>query len=240
MGWRFRKSFRVIPGVRLNLSRRGLSATVGAGPLSMGIGSRGIYANASIPGTGLSYRKKLTGPIEGVPTTDTVPPPDPQEVRLPIHDSAAETPAVRSQSTEAITSESLASLRRLIQDAHKERSDITNELRGAETDHSTAEARFRSWDRGFLFRRLFPGKFKVRSEALGEATAKRDELAEQLRLTTIATEIEINPEQAEPYFRMRDEFAGLLRCRYIWDTLCRQPINQTATRSAARRTQRAP
>ena len=233
MGWRFRKSFRVIPGVRLNLSRRGLSATVGAGPLSMGIGSRGIYANASIPGTGLSYRKKLTGPIEGVPTTDTVPPPDPQEVRLPIYDSAAETTAVRSQSTEAITSESLASLRRLIQDAHKERSDITNELRGAETDHSTAEARFRSWDRGFLFRRLFPGKFKVRSEALGEATAKRDELAEQLRLTTIATEIEINPEQAEPYFRMRDEFAGLLRCRYIWDTLCRQPINQTATRSAA-------
>ena len=34
MSWRFRTSFKVMPGLRLNLSRTGLSATVGASPKS--------------------------------------------------------------------------------------------------------------------------------------------------------------------------------------------------------------
>jgi len=32
MVWRFRHSFKVIPGVRLNLSKRGLSACIGSAP----------------------------------------------------------------------------------------------------------------------------------------------------------------------------------------------------------------
>jgi hypothetical protein len=32
MGWRFRKSFSPLPGVRLNFSPRGISTSVGAGP----------------------------------------------------------------------------------------------------------------------------------------------------------------------------------------------------------------
>jgi hypothetical protein len=35
------------------------------------------------------------------------------------------------------------------------------------------------------------------------AQAKREELHEQLRLTTLATEIEIDREQAEPYYLPR-------------------------------------
>jgi hypothetical protein len=30
MSWRFRKTFKVLPGVKLNLTRHGLSATLGA------------------------------------------------------------------------------------------------------------------------------------------------------------------------------------------------------------------
>lgn len=32
MGWRFRKSFNPLPGIRLNFSPRGISTSVGAGP----------------------------------------------------------------------------------------------------------------------------------------------------------------------------------------------------------------
>jgi len=56
MGLRFRKSFKVAPGVRLNVGTRGASWTVGAGGYSVNFGSRGTYANYSLPGTGLSYR----------------------------------------------------------------------------------------------------------------------------------------------------------------------------------------
>jgi hypothetical protein len=47
--------------------------------------------------------------------------------------------------------------------------------------------------------------------------AKVSELEEQLCLTTIATLVDIAPEQAEPYFKMRDEFAALCECAAIWD-----------------------
>jgi hypothetical protein len=64
MGWRFRKSFTVMPGVRVNVSRRGVSATLGSGPLAMHVGPSGTYVNASIPGTGIGYRERLGGPPE--------------------------------------------------------------------------------------------------------------------------------------------------------------------------------
>ena len=67
MGLRFRKSLRILPGLRLNLSKRGLSATLGRRGASLNLGRRGPVANIGIPGTGLSYRKKLGG---GGPPTD--------------------------------------------------------------------------------------------------------------------------------------------------------------------------
>ncbi|NSW84216.1 MAG: DUF4236 domain-containing protein [Syntrophothermus sp.] len=53
MGWRFRKSIKIAKGVRLNLSKRGLGVSVGGKGFRVGIGPRGAYTSASIPGTGL-------------------------------------------------------------------------------------------------------------------------------------------------------------------------------------------
>ncbi len=39
MSWRFRRSFKVIPGVRINLSKTGLSASIGGGPFTLNEGS---------------------------------------------------------------------------------------------------------------------------------------------------------------------------------------------------------
>jgi len=44
MSWRFRKTFKVLPGVELNLTRHGLSATPGAAPLLFT-----IVASAVVP-----------------------------------------------------------------------------------------------------------------------------------------------------------------------------------------------
>jgi hypothetical protein len=59
MGFRFRKSIRIAPGLRMNLSRSGLSATVGRPGASVNIGRRGVTGTAGIPGTGLSYQSRL-------------------------------------------------------------------------------------------------------------------------------------------------------------------------------------
>jgi hypothetical protein len=60
MGLRFRRSVKIMPGVRLNFSARGMSTTIGPRGASINVGSRGTFMNLGLPGTGLSYRSRLT------------------------------------------------------------------------------------------------------------------------------------------------------------------------------------
>jgi hypothetical protein len=57
-GLRFQKRLQVLPGVRINLSKSGASASVGPRGADVNVGPRGVTTNAGIPGTGLSYRAK--------------------------------------------------------------------------------------------------------------------------------------------------------------------------------------
>jgi hypothetical protein len=58
MGFRFRRSFSIAPGFRLNLSKSGVSASVGRRGLWFTIGPRGTRETVGIPGTGLSYTEQ--------------------------------------------------------------------------------------------------------------------------------------------------------------------------------------
>ena len=59
MGFRFQKRISLLPGVRINLSKGGVSTSLGPRGADVNIGKDGITTNAGIPGTGLSYRQKL-------------------------------------------------------------------------------------------------------------------------------------------------------------------------------------
>lgn len=58
MGFRFRRSIRLAPGVRLNLSKSGVSTTIGVPGANVNVG-RAPRATLGIPGTGLSYQTSL-------------------------------------------------------------------------------------------------------------------------------------------------------------------------------------
>ena len=92
---------------------------------------------------------------------------------------------------------------------------------------------YTSWERGFLFRRLFKKSFAKRKAECETATAKVAEFEEQLLLTTVATHVEIEKEQAEPYFRMRDDFARLCECAAIWDVKSHQATDRFHERTTA-------
>lgn len=55
MGFRFRRSIRLLPGVRVNLSRRGASLSVGRPGASVNVNERGVQTTVGLPGSGLSY-----------------------------------------------------------------------------------------------------------------------------------------------------------------------------------------
>jgi hypothetical protein len=62
MGVRFQKRITLFPGVRLDFSASGVSTTIGPRGASLTLGGpRGTAVNLGLPGTGLSYRKRLDG-----------------------------------------------------------------------------------------------------------------------------------------------------------------------------------
>ena len=56
MGFRFRKSFKIAPGVKLNVNKKSVGVSVGGKGARVSVNSSGkVTKSVSIPGTGLSY-----------------------------------------------------------------------------------------------------------------------------------------------------------------------------------------
>ena len=59
--WSYRKRVTIAPGVRLNISKKGISTTFGVRGTSINVGEKGVYLNTGIPGTGIYKRQKIGG-----------------------------------------------------------------------------------------------------------------------------------------------------------------------------------
>jgi len=53
MAFRFRKSYKIAPGIRVNVSKRGLGVSAGTKGARVGVGPKGKYVSGGIPGTGI-------------------------------------------------------------------------------------------------------------------------------------------------------------------------------------------
>ncbi len=62
MGIRYRKSIKICKGVRMNISKSGVSYTFGGRGASVNVGRNGTYLNTGIPGTGIYSRERLDTP----------------------------------------------------------------------------------------------------------------------------------------------------------------------------------
>lgn len=60
MGFRFRKSIKLLPGVRVNIAKAGPSLSVGRPGATVNFGRRGTKTTVGLAGTGLSY-SAMTG-----------------------------------------------------------------------------------------------------------------------------------------------------------------------------------
>lgn len=88
MGFRFRRSIGVLPGIRLNLSGSGVSVSVGPRGLRYTVGAKGTRITAGIPGTGLSWSqyqpfRTTTNPLQPIETTPI------GEILLPVENASA-------------------------------------------------------------------------------------------------------------------------------------------------------
>lgn len=63
--WRFRRSKKILPGVRLNVSRGGPSVSLGTRGARVNVGRRGVTRTFSLPGTGLYNTRRVSGGRRG-------------------------------------------------------------------------------------------------------------------------------------------------------------------------------
>jgi hypothetical protein len=73
MGFRFRKYFGVLPGIRVNVGKKRVSLSVGVRGLTANISKDGIRNTISAPGTGLSYSSYQKRTEEIAPGKDMPP-----------------------------------------------------------------------------------------------------------------------------------------------------------------------
>jgi hypothetical protein len=58
MSFRLRKRIKLFPGLWLNASKRGISASIGGRGATVNISKKGVRETMSVPGTGISYQSK--------------------------------------------------------------------------------------------------------------------------------------------------------------------------------------
>jgi Protein of unknown function (DUF4236) len=74
MGFLFRKRIKILPGLWLSLSKRGVSTSIGGKGLTVNINEGKVRTTASIPGTGISHRTTTTNTAEdSAPTRSEIP-----------------------------------------------------------------------------------------------------------------------------------------------------------------------
>lgn len=78
MGFRFRKTISILPGLRLNISKSGVSTSIGRPGATVNIGRRGVRGTVGLPGTGMSYSDMIFRPSSTHSSA-----PDSAEERMP-------------------------------------------------------------------------------------------------------------------------------------------------------------
>jgi Protein of unknown function (DUF4236) len=223
MGWKFRRRVRLFPGFYLNLSKSGMSATVGMRGFSVNVGQKGAYLNTGIPGTGIYDRTKLDDGQNNriLPKNPDISPPQ----SLPANANVEE---IKSYNPELITSEGLFGLKESILNAQKTKEELL-----AESQHANS-AKNRAlflliissvFILGFLIK-WFRNNYKDRKDQAKEAKETHD---------NFKLEVDFNFDNAiqNDYITMKKGFTLLTGVNSIWDVTTSQENDRVKTRSAA-------
>lgn len=236
MGWRFRKSFSPIPGVRLTISPSGLSTSVGVGPVRLTHGPQGATVTANLFGTGLSYRRPLgTSPAWANEPSGEGPVLAPPAVPMaPVSEIPTMT-EIRSASSAVLTSSGLAAFKQSLAEAQTQYASIEGALNGARHTEQVKVALHDRWAKGWLFRHVRKARFAQILEDAETSTAMRQELEQQLDLSKLHTQFEMPDGVAKAFEGFCDALKVCAGSYRIWDFVSARSANQVAERTSAGR-----
>lgn len=234
MAWSFRKRIKIIPGVHLNISKRGISTTIGVKGASVNFGPRGTYVNTGIPSLGFHTRHKvsdgkrqtfnneITIPSLPVPATS-----NPNENKQPtLYDN------IFSLDANEITSNDMQGIKDSILMAHQQRKELA-------TDRFMV---FEQWKKyrirlNVSYWLLYGFFFKERTLALKadieEQKRTLEALDYQLKQSAVELDFDFDEEMHTQYQKVFEAFEKLCHMDKVWDITSSHANDQFVTRSSA-------
>ncbi len=237
MGLRFRQSFQLFPGVRLNLSGGGVSASFGVPGATINVGNRGVRSTVGIPGAGISF-SQLHGsgssppqaPRSANPSPFAYEPPQP----LYAQTQAFQTREINSASVENLTSLSLVELRDLIARARAQRGEIDADLNEATAMHARDSRDLERRQRS-IFRFMYKKRIAALEDSVPETASEVERLTEWRESTHIDLTFDTSIEAQKAYASFVRAFDALRGSAKIWDITSDRHGNRVVERSYASR-----
>lgn len=226
MAWSFRKRVKIIPGVHLNIGKRGISTSIGIRGASLTMGASGSYLNTGIPGLGISSKTRLSS--SNSPSRDILPP-DP----LPYHSpDVISTDSIYSADLHEITSQNMQGIKEAILLARTQRTSLHDDLK--KIGQAIKSTRFkRLLSHIFLYGYLKPSIPSGLTVDLRAQEAALREAQEQLQKSFVDLDADFEPEHKVKYDAMVAAFEDLSRCHHIWDITSAHFEDRVITRSSA-------
>ncbi|MBS1726417.1 MAG: DUF4236 domain-containing protein [Armatimonadetes bacterium] len=244
MGLRFHRSFKLFPGVRLNVSKSGFSTSFGVRGATINVGPRGVRGTVGIPGTGLSYSAKIAPGAPSLPVGapywspphsarrgNPVLPVPPQNVPYIPSQGMNQ---ISSAAVEWLTSDGLQDLRDMLVDAKRQRQEIREDLLSTKKELAARERELR-WKDSFL-RFLFKKRVAELSQLVPELRRHIGELNAWNEATHIDIQFETGNQALRAYGDLVRAYEACRNCQAIWDVTADRATNRVVERTTATRT----
>ena len=220
MGFKYRKRITLFPGFTINLSKSGMSATVGTKGCSVNMGQKGTYLNTGIPGTGIYDRIKIDKSNSKQQTHKNEN--DSYHIQVPMTDVQVE---IKSFQPEIITSDGLFGLKEAIANAKQAKkqlkTDAKNAIKLRKKHFFLFITRFLLF--GFIFK-----KFKNSYETYREYGEELKIIYKNFKLDV---DFAMDESMLNDYNVLKNSFECLMQCKIIWDITSTQATDKIKERS---------
>ena len=216
MSLRYRKSIKIAPGLKLNVTKTGLGMTVGGKGAHYSVHTGGRRTTSvGIPGTGLYYQNRTSGSSRRKSVAT------PQPGIAPLR--AAGGHAIGSSNTAlAATSDNYAKLREQLNTLFEQRHDLEAELKAAKSKHASlvlaATIKFMS---------------KKAKERRDQQAGVVSDLEQQLTDKVLHISISKSPLVTATWPACVSAFNKLMASQRVWDVTYTQAIDKVQARSYA-------
>lgn len=224
MAWSYRKRIKIVPGVHLNFSKRGISTSIGVKGASLNFSSSGTRLNTSVLGFSNSYQ------ISGSSSSRS---PQPQSQPLPVPDFHRNlSDNIFSADVHEITSQDMSGIKESILVAQKQKIELERDLKKIKKALSFSKTKkIASYILiyGFINKKVVQTinqDINAQKEAINETKIVIDNSA-------INIDVQFDDPTKRKYERFYNAFKNLSTSHRIWDITGAHYQDRVAARSNA-------